>query len=84
MEAVMPLNGFMELADESLMMIDGGYWSWKEFGRSTLAGAVGGGVVGAFGGSMTLPVIGTVPGAAGGAIVGGLGGAATYLVCGWW
>ncbi|TCW36053.1 lactobin A/cerein 7B family class IIb bacteriocin [Thermohydrogenium kirishiense] len=84
MEAILPMNGFMELTEEDLMMIDGGAWSWKEFGRTTLAGAVGGGITGAFGGSMTLPVIGTVSGAVGGAIVGGLGGAAVYITTGWW
>lgn len=84
MEAVLPMNGFVELTDESLMMIDGGAWSTKEFLKSIGTGAVSGAIAGAFGGSMTLPVVGTVSGAVGGGILGGLGGAASYALFGWW
>jgi hypothetical protein len=32
MEAVMPMNGFMELAEEDLMAVDGGTWSTHDLG----------------------------------------------------
>ena len=75
---------FQEISLDEMMFIDGGSWSWKSFGQSAVSGAVGGGVAGAFGGTMTLPVVGTVAGWTGGAILGGVGGAAAYAVCGWW
>ena len=77
-------NNFAELNAIDMFSIDGGAWSWKEFGKSIVGGAVGGAVTGAFAGTVTLPVIGTVSGWAGGAILGGIGGGLTYLVCGWW
>ncbi len=75
---------FCELSDFEMMYIEGGKWSWKEFGKSTVSGAVGGGITGACGGTVTIPGVGTVAGWAGGAILGGIGGAAAYAVCGWW
>lgn len=77
-------NNFSELSFQELMQVDGGEWSWKELGKSTVSGAVGGAVAGAAGGTVTLPVVGTVAGWAGGGILGAVGGAAAYAVCGWW
>lgn len=77
-------NGFAEMSMDDILSIDGGAWSWKAFGQATFGGAIGGGITGAFAGSVVLPVVGSVPGWAGGAILGGVGGAATYLFCGWW
>lgn len=84
MEMTFNMSAFEVLDQDMLMLIDGGAWSWKEFGQATVGGAVGGGITGACAGSVTLPVVGSVAGWAGGAILGGIGGAATYLVCGWW
>jgi hypothetical protein len=44
--------GFEELSNDELLMVDGGEWSWKEFGQSTVAGAVGCSLAGAAGGTM--------------------------------
>ena len=77
-------SNFSNLSIEELTLIDGGAWSWKDFAQTTVGGAVGGATAGAFGGSVTLPVVGTVGGAVGGGILGAVGGAATYLVTGWW
>ena len=77
-------NDFTNLSMNELEFINGGAWSWKELGKSTVSGAVGGAVAGATGGTVTLPVVGTVGGATGGAILGAVGGAAAYAVCGWW
>ncbi len=35
------LGGFQVLSENELIMVDGG-WSWKNFGRATLGGAVSG------------------------------------------
>ncbi len=69
-------NSFTEMSFDEMQTLDGGAWSWKEFGRNIVGGAVSGAVGGAVAGGGA----GAVPGAVGGA----LGGAALYLVCGWW
>ena len=70
-------NGFCELTMDEIFFVDGGEWSWKEFGQEVLGGAVSGAVGGAVAG-------GGLAGAGVGALGGGLGAAALYLVCGWW
>ncbi|WP_242965263.1 Blp family class II bacteriocin [Petroclostridium xylanilyticum] len=86
MTDVMLLNNvnFLELSNDDLMTIDGGAWSWKEFGRSVASGALTGAIAGATGGTMTVPVIGTVSGAVGMGIAGGVIGAVVYAATGWW
>ena len=64
-----------ELTMDELNLIAGGAWSWKEFGRSTASGAVGGAIAGSFEGG-----VGAIPGAGIGAVV----GAGTSLATGWW
>ncbi|QSZ26459.1 hypothetical protein ACETAC_05890 [Aceticella autotrophica] len=53
MEAVMPMNGFMELTEDNLMLIDAGTWSTHDLGvwmgTTAAAGAVEDGTVGAVG-----------------------------------
>ena len=66
-----------ELTMDELNLIAGGAWSWKEFGRSTASGAVGGAIAGSFEGEGG---VGAIPGAGIGAVV----GAGTYLATGWW
>lgn len=82
MEMTMNAN-FSQLSFDEMMLIDGGAWSWKEFGKSvlgsTVGGAAGGAVVGAMAGG-----VGAGPGALTGAVGGAITGAVTYLVCGWW
>lgn len=41
-----------ELTMDELNLIAGGAWSWKEFGRSTASGAVGGAIAGSFEGGV--------------------------------
>ena len=76
-------NGFCEMSIDEMFLVDGGAWSWAEFGKSILGGAVGGAAGGAATGAMAGGV-GALPGAGVGAVGGAVGGAVTYLVCGWW
>ncbi|QXW66232.1 hypothetical protein KX935_03180 [Streptobacillus moniliformis] len=54
-------------------------WNTKDFlyetGKGAVSSAVACAVVGGAGGSVTLPIVGTVAGASGGAILGAVGGA---------
>ena len=61
MNNVLELNGFSEMNENQMMMIDGGY-TWKNVGKAALAGAV----VGAL--STATPM-----GAVGGALLGAIG-----------
>lgn len=63
-------NGFCEMPIEEMISIDGGEWSWKEFGQATGSGAVSGAIGGALGGSVTVPVVGSVPEAVAGGVLG--------------
>ncbi|MDL4838914.1 Blp family class II bacteriocin [Aquibacillus rhizosphaerae] len=74
---------FQTLSATELLLIDGGAWSWADFGKSTAGGAVGGAAGGAVTGSFAGGV-GALPGAGIGALAGAAGGAATYLAVGWW
>lgn len=76
-------NGFCEMTMDEMLLIDGGAWSWKEFGKSVVGGAVGGAAGGAVTGAMAGGV-GALPGAGVGAAGGAVSGAVAYLICGWW
>lgn len=75
---------FDMLDQTTLMLIDGGEWSWSDLGKSVVEGAFTGGIAGSYGGSVTLPIVGTVGGGTGGAIIGGVVGLIDYLFFGWW
>jgi hypothetical protein len=80
MEAVLPMNGFMELTEEELEIIDaGGLWGNVLIGGCTVVGAVagffGGGIAGAAVGTLTVPIFGTVAGGTVGAWAGAGAGA---------
>ncbi|TCW36043.1 hypothetical protein EDC21_1119 [Thermohydrogenium kirishiense] len=91
MEAVLPMNGFMGLTEDDLMMIDGGAWSTHDLGvwmgTTAAAGAVGGATLGGAAGSV-VPYAGTLAGVGiggaagfvGGALIGGI----AYCAFGWW
>ncbi|MGB9680560.1 MAG: hypothetical protein ACPLW7_00465 [Minisyncoccia bacterium] len=69
MEAVMPMNGFMELTEDNLMLIDGGKLGWNDMGfylSGLGGGAMGSVIAGSIYGSSAGPA-----GALIGAIVGG-------------
>ncbi|QSZ28366.1 bacteriocin [Aceticella autotrophica] len=76
----MPMNGFMELNQNELEIIDaGGLWGNVLIGTCTVGGGVagffGGGIAGAAVGTVALPIVGTVSGAAVGAWAGAGAGA---------
>lgn len=76
-------NCFTEMSFDEMLSLDGGKWSWKEFGKQVFGGAA----AGAAGGAVTGAMAGGA-GAAPGALAGGVGGAVTggimYLLTGWW
>ena len=76
-------NAFTEMSLVEMQTLDGGAWSWKEFGKVTIGGAIAGAAGGAATGVMAGGA-GAVPGAAAGAVSGAVTGAAYYLLCGWW
>lgn len=67
----MNLIAFQTLNHETLSNIIGGGCSWKEAGKSTVTGAIGGAVSGTI-----------APG--GGTVVGGLAGGVAYGATCWW
>jgi hypothetical protein len=70
MEAVLPMNGFLELTDESLMMIDGGV-NWDRVYTGVM-GEVGIIIAVAAAPEITVPILiaGLIGSAASGAYVG--------------
>ena len=84
MEMTLNMGCFEELSTDEMLTIDGGAWSWKEFGRNIVGGALSGAIGGAIAGGSWNGGIGAAPGAGFGALGGAAGGAAMYLVCGWW
>ena len=84
MEATIYTSNFQELSFTELMNIDGGSWSWTEFAKATGSGAFTGAIAGATGGTMVLPIVGTIAGAPAMGAAGAVLGAATYALFGWW
>lgn len=90
MNYLMSVN-FNEISYNELMLIDGGDWSWSEFGTWTgsaaVAASIGGATLGGTVGSV-IPGAGTVTGVviggAGGFVVGAAIGAIGYSLFGWW
>ena len=76
-------NNFCEMSFADCLNIEGGAWSWADFGKSILGGAAGGAAGGAIVGACAGGV-GAAPGAGLGALGGAVAGAATYAVVGWW
>jgi hypothetical protein len=81
MEAVMPMNGFMELTEDELEIIDaGGLWGNVLIGGCTAVGTASGffagGIASAAVGTVTVPIFGTVAGGTVGAWAGAGTGAA--------
>ena len=68
---------------DEMQTLDGGAWSWKEFGKSIIGNAIVGAGAGAVTGAMAGGA-GAAPGAAAGAVGGAITGAGYYLLCGWW
>ena len=56
----------------------------RDLTQDMIASALTGGVVGAFGGSITIPVVGSIPGWAAGALSGAGMAAFTYGASCWW
>ncbi len=78
----MAFDSFEVIDDTLLSNIEAGNITWNGFVGATAEGAwtgtVGGGIAGAVGGDVVLP-LGTVPGYVGGAILGGIGALQTEV-----